>query len=115
VHGCVHLIDALGCLGRIVTVILIAIGAATPSFAQADGHALVEEHCGSCHSIDSAGTSPVRLAPPLRRASEFYDLDQLVEMLQTGALFAPHPQMPLFKFDRTSARAMVNYLRSIQH
>ena len=39
-HGCVHLIDALGCLGRIVTVVLIAIGAATPSFAQADGHAL---------------------------------------------------------------------------
>jgi mono/diheme cytochrome c family protein len=115
VHGRTHLIDMLRCLGRTVAAMLVVTSAGAPSLAQVDGRSLVEEHCGACHSTDSAGTSPVRLAPPLRRASEFYDLDRLVEMLQTGALFAPHPQMPLFKFDRSTARAMVNYLRSIQH
>jgi mono/diheme cytochrome c family protein len=82
--------------------------------AEMHGRALVEQHCGMCHAIGATGTSPLRSAPALRRTSDFYDLDQLSDMLQTGSLFPPHPQMPLFKLDRRSARAIVNYLRSIQ-
>jgi mono/diheme cytochrome c family protein len=89
---------------------------AFPAVAQEpiNGRALVEEHCAICHAIDTSGTSPNRLAPPFRRLSELYSLDDLQQRLETGTLFPAHPQMPNFRVSRGAARAITIYLRSIQ-
>lgn len=67
-----------------------------------------------CHAIGSRGTSPHRGAPPFRRLADLTDLDRLGEGLQRGTFFAAHPDMPTFKLDRATARALVVYMRSIQ-
>lgn len=82
--------------------------------AQSIGLAFVREHCASCHAIGKSGDGPHPAAPPFRRISDFYSLDRLAEMLEAGRLYASHPDMPTFKFDRDSTRALIEYLRSIQ-
>ena len=82
--------------------------------ASQSGLALVQEHCSMCHAIGSSDKSPHANAPPLNRVGEFYNLDQFAEMLQAGRLLAPHSDMPAFKFTRSTAIAITNYLRSIQ-
>lgn len=78
------------------------------------GLALVREHCAMCHAIGKTGDSPHPGAPPLRSIGNSYNLDEFEKLLRRGIGIAPHPDMPTFKFDRSSARAVTNYLRSIQ-
>ncbi|MBV9956600.1 MAG: c-type cytochrome [Pseudolabrys sp.] len=85
-----------------------------PASHAQDGRALVQEHCGMCHALGASDKSGHPAAPAMKRISEFYDLDRFAEILQAGRLLAPHPDMPAFKFDRARARAITNYLRSIQ-
>jgi mono/diheme cytochrome c family protein len=79
-----------------------------------DGLAVVQQHCATCHAIGKTGGSPHPAAPPFRRLGTMYDLDKLQEMLASGTVLPSHPDMPLFKLDGRAARAVTNYIRSIQ-
>jgi cytochrome c len=85
------------------------------AFSQSSqGVALAQEHCAMCHAIGKADSSPHRSAPPFRQLGNSYDLDKLQEALERGTILPSHPDMPLFKLDRRTAREVVNYIRSLQ-
>lgn len=77
------------------------------------GHALVKEFCGECHAIGKTGKSPHDDAPPLRRTSRIFDLDQFPRTLIRG-ISSGHPDMPQVKFSPQDARDVRDYLRTIQ-
>jgi len=79
----------------------------------ARGRVLAQEFCGRCHAIGRTGNSPNEQAPPLRRIHKSVDLDEFIRQLLRG-LLSGHPDMPVFKFDAADARAMRDYLRSVQ-
>jgi mono/diheme cytochrome c family protein len=88
---------------------------AAPAAAQNErGQALAQQYCGECHATGKTGDSPLPPAPPLRRISNSYNLDEFASLLRRGALLPRHPAMPTYKFDPESAQALTNYLRSIQ-
>ena len=78
----------------------------TPSF--------VTEQCAQCHAIGKSNNSLHPAAPPMKRIAGSHDLDRLYESFVTGTLIPGHPDMPLFKLDWASARAIIRYLREIQ-
>ena len=91
------------------------ITATDRAFSQSSqGVALVQEHCAMCHATGKVGSSPHQSAPPFRRLGNSYDLDKLQEALERGTILPSHPDMPLFKMDRRTAREIMNYIRSIQ-
>jgi cytochrome c len=77
------------------------------------GHALAQEFCASCHSITRYGRSPHSDAPPLSNIGRTYDLDEFARVLSAG-LLSSHPDMPQFRFHFPDARALRDYLRTIQ-
>jgi mono/diheme cytochrome c family protein len=76
---------------------------------KAIGHAL----CGQCHAIDRNGDSPHPAAPRFRTLEDRIDLSKLSRRIREG-LLTGHEDMPMFRFDRDDADAMVAYIRSIQ-
>jgi mono/diheme cytochrome c family protein len=100
-------------LFRILTLLVIA---PLPATAQesADGAALVREHCSPCHASGRGDASRNPEAPPLRAIGSRYSLDELAEMIEARRFFEQHPQMPNFRMNRQTARAIVNYLRTLQ-
>ena len=113
--------DLLGVLhgdGPMMKSTLMAAGLLFTSAALAQepavqGRALLEDNCARCHAIDKTGDSPRATAPPFRRLSNSFNLDQFQGQLMTG-LVTSHPDMPAFKFNEDDSRAVVAYLRSIQ-
>ena len=78
------------------------------------GQALAVRFCGPCHAVGATGRrGPRRDAPPLRTIGRTYDLDQFARVLGAG-LLSGHPDMPQFKFSYEDARALRDYLRTIQ-
>jgi mono/diheme cytochrome c family protein len=77
------------------------------------GQALLARMCAECHSIGHDGHSPHAGAPPLRELDRRVDLDAFGDCLREG-LQSSHEDMPMFRFSRDDARAVVDYLRSIQ-
>ena len=100
-------------------VALVLIGLSSVATAQPAGlldprgEALAKEICAPCHAVGPIGESPHLAAPAFRRLEDRLDLDGLVERLRQGLLVS-HPDMPMFRFSREDARALVAYLRSIQ-
>lgn len=93
----------------------VIMGVTTPSLAQSqNGAVLVLEHCAMCHATGKSGTSPHPAAPTFRRLGNSYDLEKLEEILERGTILPSHPDMPLFKLDRRTAKAVVSYIRSVQ-
>jgi mono/diheme cytochrome c family protein len=90
---------------------------ATPAIAVdtmiADGRALVDLYCSSCHAIGPAGGSPHREAPPFRELHLRYEVDWLAEALVEG-LVTGHPDMPEFEFDPVQAEAIIAYLKTLE-
>src|SRR5262245_33533503 len=75
---------------------------------QVRAKAMLEDLCGRCHAVGTAGRSPNPLAPPFRSFGEkLYDTD-MVQRLQDG-LTTVHKEMPTFRFSREEAAAAVNY------
>lgn len=79
----------------------------------AHGQGLAKEFCSECHAIGRTGNSPNEAAPPFRRLDQSIDLDEFIGRLQDG-LVSGHPDMPEFKFNAADARAMRDYIRSVQ-
>jgi mono/diheme cytochrome c family protein len=77
------------------------------------GRTLAVRLCAQCHAIGKRGTSPLADAPPFRHFEERVDLDKFRQRLRQG-LMSSHHDMPVFRFTREDAGAMVAYLRTIQ-
>ena len=79
----------------------------------AEGKALAETHCATCHAIGTSGASPLTDVPPFRTLGQKYDLDNLQEALAEG-IAVGHPEMPQFEFSPEQSDALIAYLKSIQ-
>ena len=103
--------------GRTITAaLLILILASAPAMAetpQQRGEVLARGMCSACHAIGKTGNSKHPAAPRFRRLDDQTDLAKLSVRLQ-GGLLTGHEAMPLFRFGRDDADAMVAYIRSIQ-
>jgi mono/diheme cytochrome c family protein len=87
-----------------------SLAAETP---QQRGKAIAQGLCGQCHAIDRNGDSPHPAAPRFRSLEDRIDLGKLSRRIREG-LLTGHEDMPMFRFDRDDADAMVAYIRSIQ-
>ena len=79
----------------------------------AEGKALAETHCSTCHAIGTSGDSALKDAPPFRTLGKKYDLDNLQEALAEG-IAVGHPEMPQFEFLPEQGDALIAYLKSLQ-
>jgi mono/diheme cytochrome c family protein len=92
---------------------LAAGGAAQAQDPIARGEQLAKQFCSGCHAIGRTGSSPNDQAPPFHGLQQSVDLDEFIRRLRRG-LLSGHPDMPEFKFDAADARAMRDYIRSVQ-
>jgi len=94
-------------------VLAVGVCAAQAQDPASRGRALVREFCSPCHAIGKSGSSPHKSAPPFRTFGRSFDLDQFPQRLERG-ISSSHPDMPEFKFNSDHARAVRDYLRTIQ-
>lgn len=87
-----------------------AYGAETP---EQRGKVIATGLCSRCHAIDKTGDSPHPAAPRFRSLDNRTDLSKLARRIREG-LLTGHEDMPMFRFDRDDADAVVAYIRSIQ-
>ena len=98
-----------------VALLMLAAGSA-PAMAetlQQRGEVLARGMCICCHAIGRTGNSKHPAAPRFRSLDNQTNLAKLSVRLQ-GGLLTGHEDMPLFRFSRDDADAMVAYIRSIQ-
>jgi len=88
-------------------------GATALTLRQQRGRMLVAKMCGQCHATGRKGESPHSGAPAFRALGPRVDLDAFMDRLREG-LASGHPDMPMFRFSREDAKAIVAYLRAIQ-
>jgi mono/diheme cytochrome c family protein len=103
-------------IGSVVVVAVSVAASAAPAQLLdpvEHGRMLVEQNCSACHAVGLRGSSPHRAAPPFRILGRSFDLDEFPQRLVRG-LSATHPDMPEIKFTEDDARAVRNYLRTIQ-
>jgi len=81
--------------------------------AQQRGKDIAQGLCSRCHAIETTGESPLPAAPRFRSLDGRTDLSKLAQRIR-GGLLTGHEDMPMFRFDRDDADAMVAYIRSIQ-
>ena len=81
--------------------------------AQQRGKVIAQGLCSRCHAIETTGESPLPAAPRFRSLDGRTDLNKLAQRIR-GGLLTGHEDMPMFRFDRDDADAMVAYIRSIQ-
>lgn len=80
---------------------------------QMRGRVLARGLCGGCHATERTGDSKHIGAPRFRQIDRQIDLDKFARRLREG-LLGTHRDMPMFRFSRDDADAMVAYLRSLQ-
>src|SRR5215470_9130606 len=98
-------------LHAVCFVLLIADQASAANVAQ--GRRLAQTNCARCHSIDKAGPSPLRIAPPFRTLHERYPVEDLEEPLAEGIMVG-HATMPEFRFDPGQVGDIIAYLKSLE-
>lgn len=79
----------------------------------AQGRAIAEANCRTCHAIGTSGGSPFAPAPPFRTLAERYPINMLDEAFAEGILVG-HPAMPEFRLEPPQIEALEAYLESIQ-
>lgn len=102
-----------GTIAHAMLVLILACAPATAETPQQRGEVLARGMCGACHAIGKSGASKDPAAPRFWRLDSVTNLSKLSERLQ-GGLLTGHEGMPLFRFNRDDADAMVAYIRSIQ-
>ena len=104
---------------RIITLVAAALQMSQVSEAcraetpQQRGKDIAQGLCSRCHAIEKNGDSPHSAAPRFRSLDARTDLSKLAQRIR-GGLLTGHEDMPMFRFDRDDADAMVAYIRSIQ-
>jgi mono/diheme cytochrome c family protein len=108
---------ALAVVAILVVALLILIAAAQRSLSaqtlRQRGEEIARGLCSNCHAIGKTGDSPHTAAPRFRSLDSRTDLGKLSRRIQEG-LLTGHEDMPMFRFGRDDADAMVAYIRSIQ-
>jgi cytochrome c len=99
-------------LGLLPSLLTTATPLAAEAFQQR-GKAIAERMCAQCHAIGRTGDSAHAAAPPFRVLQNQIDISQFAQRLRSG-LLTGHDDMPMFRFDRESADAIVAYIRSVQ-
>jgi len=94
----------------LISVTQWSFAAETP---QQRGQEIAQGLCSQCHAIGRSGDSPHAAAPRFRALEDRIDLSKLSRRIREG-LLTGHEDMPMFRFDRDDADAMVAYIRSIQ-
>ncbi len=79
----------------------------------AEGRALAEENCASCHAIGAGDESAHDDAPAFRTLSANYPVANLEEALAEG-IVSGHPDMPELAFPPEQVAALIAYLESVQ-
>lgn len=79
----------------------------------ADGRAIAQRECATCHALDQSTASPRADAPPMRDLLARYDREALANDLIEGIKLG-HQDMPQFDFNVIGADALIAYLQSIQ-
>jgi mono/diheme cytochrome c family protein len=92
---------------------LAAFEAAALTPLQERGRVLARGMCGTCHAAGKSGDSRHVGAPRLREIDRQIDLDKFGQRLREG-LLGTHRDMPMFRFTREDADALVAYLRTLQ-
>jgi mono/diheme cytochrome c family protein len=96
---------------------LLFLAPVHPSFSaetpQQRGEEIAHGLCSRCHAIGREGDSPFPAAPRFRMLDNQTDLSKLSRRIREG-LLTGHEDMPMFRFGRDDADAMVAYIRSIQ-
>jgi mono/diheme cytochrome c family protein len=100
----------------IAALALLTIGArgarAADDSGAAGGKAILEKHCGRCHSIEATGESPLQQAPPLRQVYLSFPIEELEVGLAEG-MGSRHRDMPQIQFSAEQVSAILTYLGSI--
>lgn len=101
-------------IAAVLAAILVGAGGAWAFTEQEQrGRTLAAGLCGGCHATGKTGESPRPGAPPFREIDRQVDLDRFAQRLREG-LLGSHSDMPMFRFSRDDANALVAYLRTIQ-
>jgi mono/diheme cytochrome c family protein len=79
----------------------------------ADGRAIAETQCATCHAKEGETTSPNPEAPPLRYVLSSYNGAALTADFVDGLRVA-HAPMPVFHFNPVGADSLLEYLESIR-
>ena len=103
-------IIALAAVVLLMTQLSAPCQAQTP---QQRGKVIAQGLCARCHAIEKTGDSPHLAAPRFRTLDSQTDLGKLARRIREG-LLTGHEDMPMFRFGRDDADAMVSYIRSIQ-
>ena len=105
---------------RVLAAILTVLGSSQLCFEavalsalQQRGRVLARGLCGGCHATGKVGESSHVAAPPFRWLDRQLDLDKFSRRLREG-LLGTHRDMPMFRFSRDDADALVAYLRTLQ-
>jgi mono/diheme cytochrome c family protein len=104
---------------RLGAFVALSFMTAFPALALADeplqkrGQTIASGLCGQCHAISRTGDSAHPAAPRFRELDSRTDLSKLARRIREG-LLTGHEDMPMFRFDRDDADAVVAYIRSIQ-
>ena len=91
----------------------ISVEASALTALQQRGRELARGMCGGCHASGRSGDSQHLGAPKFRELDRQLDLDKFGRRLREG-LLGTHRDMPMFRFTRDDADAMVAYLRTLQ-
>jgi mono/diheme cytochrome c family protein len=91
-----------------------AYSAESLSPAEQRGLTFVRTNCARCHSVDKAGGSPLKVAPPFRTLHLKYPIESLQESLGEG-IVTGHPTMPEFRLDPGQVGDVIAYLKSLEH
>lgn len=97
----------------VALMLMVASPAAMAETLQQRGEVLARGMCSPCHAIGKTGNSKHPAAPRFRSLDDQTNLAKLSVRLQ-GGLLTGHEAMPLFRFSRDDADAMVAFIRSIQ-
>ena len=81
--------------------------------AEQRGLRFVRTNCASCHAVDKASPSPLRVAPPFRDLHKSYPVENLQEALGEG-IVTGHPSMPEFQLDPGQVNDVIAYLKSLE-
>ena len=79
----------------------------------AEGFAIVQANCESCHAIGATGESTRSDAPPLRTVLTNYNAESLADDFREH-IHVGHPDMPDFDFGPKGTDEVIAYLKSIQ-
>ena len=79
---------------------------------EARGKVVLQEKCARCHSIEAAGESPLKIAPPMREIYGRYPVRELHAELLEGKV-TKHKEMPQVDFSPEEVDAILAYLYSL--